>query len=98
MPPSRTQPRRINYGFAHPEQASKFHLSRQWKDGEKGTVLYQQVQRMKRAYCLSNINQVLYKYMDDKNTIKLPDGTCLSTSTDVEMEAAEVQAAIIGTK
>ena len=68
------------------------------KTGEKGTALYQQVQKLKRAYAFSNINQVLYKYMDDKNTIKLPDGTCLSTSTDVEMEAAVVQAAIIGTK
>lgn len=51
------------------------------KNGEKGTALYQQVQRMKRAYDFSNINQVLYKYMDDKGNIKLPDGTGSTTTT-----------------
>lgn len=51
------------------------------KNGEKGTALYQQVQRMKRAYRLPNINQVLYKYMDNKNTIKLPDGTGSTITT-----------------
>ena len=49
------------------------------KNGEKGTALYQQAQKLKRAYALSNVNQVLYKYMDDKNVIKLPDGTGSST-------------------
>ena len=51
------------------------------KNGEKGTALYQQAQKLKRAYAFSNVNQVLYKYMDDKNVIKLPDATTGSTTT-----------------
>ena len=46
------------------------------------TALYQQAQKLKRAYAFSNVNQVLYKYMDDKNVIKLPDATTgFSTTT-----------------
>ena len=44
-------------------------------NGTKGTALYQQVQKMKRAMCLSNINQVLYRHMDESNEIHLPDGS-----------------------
>ena len=40
--------------------------------GEKGTADYQMVQRMKRQMGLSNINQVLHKYMDENNVIRLP--------------------------
>ena len=36
---------------------------------------------MKRAYAFSNINQVLYKHMDDKGNIKLSDGTGSTTTT-----------------
>lgn len=42
-------------------------------NGEKGTEAYQYALRLKKAYRLSNINQVLFKHMDDKNTITLPD-------------------------
>lgn len=42
--------------------------------GEKGTADYQLVQRMKRQMGLSNINQVLHKYMDEDNIIRLPHG------------------------
>ena len=42
--------------------------------GEKGTADYQLVQRMKRQMGLSNINQVLYKYMGEDNIIRLPHG------------------------
>ena len=45
------------------------------KNGPKGTADYQLAQRLKRAYAMSNINQVLYKYMDDKGIIKLPVAT-----------------------
>lgn len=44
------------------------------KNGEKGTASYQSAQRLKRAHAFSNVNQVLYKYMDEKGNIKLPDG------------------------
>ena len=44
------------------------------KNGEKGTASYQSAQRLKRALAFSNVNQVLYKYMDEKGNIKLPDG------------------------
>ena len=44
------------------------------KNGEKGTASYQSAQRLKRAFAFSNVNQVLYKYMDEKGNIKLPDG------------------------
>lgn len=43
------------------------------KNGIKGTAYYQLVQKMKRAYAFSNINQVLYKYMDEQGNIKLPN-------------------------
>ena len=43
-------------------------------NGEKGTAEYQMVQRMKRQMTLSNINQVLHKYMDENNVIRLPHG------------------------
>ena len=42
--------------------------------GEKGTADYQLVQRMKRQMDLSNINQVLHKYMGEDNIIRLPHG------------------------
>ena len=42
--------------------------------GEKGTADYQLVQRMKRQMGLSNINQVLHKYMGEDNVIRLPHG------------------------
>ena len=41
-------------------------------NGVKGTEAYQQVQKLKHVYNFSNITQVLYKYMDDKNVITLP--------------------------
>ena len=48
-------------------------------NGSKGTALYQQVQKMKRAMCLSNVNQVLYKYLNEENNIVLPEGAGAST-------------------
>ena len=50
------------------------------KNGPKGTTDYQLVQKLKRAFAFSNINQVLYKYMDDKCVIKLPHATGTSPS------------------
>ena len=43
------------------------------KNGIKGTADYQLGQKMKRAYAFSNINQELYKYMDEQGNIKLPN-------------------------
>lgn len=51
------------------------------KNGEKGTASYQSAQRLKRALAFSNVNQVLYKYMDEKGNIKLPDGIASPGST-----------------
>ena len=42
-------------------------------NGPKGTEAYQHVQRMKRQMRLSLINQVLLKYMDSDNVIRLPE-------------------------
>ena len=50
------------------------------KNGEKGTASYQSAQRLKRALAFSNVNQVLYKYMDEKGNIKLPDGIASPSS------------------
>ena len=41
-------------------------------NGPKGTELYQYAQKLKLQYELSNITQVLYKYMDENNVINLP--------------------------
>lgn len=41
-------------------------------NGDKGTTIYQQVQKWKRTLGLSSVSQVLYKYLDDKNEIHLP--------------------------
>ncbi len=48
--------------------------------GEKGTALYQQALKLKRSFALSNVNQVIYKYMDDQGNIKLPSASSDSTS------------------
>ncbi len=48
--------------------------------GEKGTALYQQALKLKRSFALSNVNQVIYKYMDDQGNIKLPSASSASTS------------------
>lgn len=45
------------------------------KNGPKGTAEYQKVQKLKRAFALSNVNQVLFKYMDENGGIHLPDGS-----------------------
>ena len=50
-------------------------------NGEKGTEAYQYVQKLKRQYHLSNIIQVLYKYMDESNVINLPESANDSTDT-----------------
>ena len=42
-------------------------------NGPKGTEAYQLVQRLKRKLGLSLINQVLLKYMDEDNVIRLPE-------------------------
>ena len=54
------------------------------ENGEKGTEAYQYAQKLKRAYAMSNINQVLLKHMDDKYVITLPAGAGSSNqpSTD----------------
>lgn len=41
-------------------------------NGPKGTEAYQHVQQLKRQLGLSLINQVLLKYMDENNVIRLP--------------------------
>lgn len=41
-------------------------------NGDKGTEAYQYVQKLKRQYTMSNITQVLYKYLDEDNVIQLP--------------------------
>ncbi len=51
-------------------------------NGEKGTELYQMVQKLKRSYHLSNVNQVLYKHMDDEGNIKLPDSVSSDSTSD----------------
>ena len=42
-------------------------------NGPNGTEAYQHVQRLKRKLRLSLINQVLLKYMDEDNVIRLPE-------------------------
>jgi hypothetical protein len=49
-------------------------------NGEKGTAIYQQVQKWKRTLGLSSVAQVLYKYLDDKNELHLP--TIVEEGTD----------------
>ena len=43
------------------------------KNGIKGTPLYQYALKLKRTFAFSNVNQVLFKYMDEEFNIKLPD-------------------------
>lgn len=49
------------------------------KNGLKGTADYQRVQKLRRAFDFSNINQVIYKYMDDEGNIKLLESTTTTT-------------------
>ena len=41
-------------------------------NGEKGTEAYQLAQRIKRQLALSNVRQVVCKYMDEDGNVKLP--------------------------
>ena len=41
-------------------------------NGEMGTEAYQLAQRIKRQLALSNVRQVVCKYMDEEGTVKLP--------------------------
>ncbi|MBQ7150394.1 MAG: hypothetical protein IJS06_05470 [Prevotella sp.] len=41
-------------------------------NGDKGTAAYQQAQRIKRQLALSNIRQVVCKYMDEDGKVELP--------------------------
>ena len=42
------------------------------QNGAKGTEAYQLAQKIKKALHLSNIVQVVHKYMDEENKVKLP--------------------------
>jgi hypothetical protein len=42
------------------------------QNGAKGTEEYQLAQKLKRQMTLSNITQVVFKYMDGDNVVKLP--------------------------
>ena len=42
-------------------------------NGEKGTEAYQLAQRIKRQLALSNVRQVVCKYMDEEGNVKLPE-------------------------
>ena len=42
------------------------------KNGAKGTEAYQLAQKLKKALHLSNIVQVVHKYMDEEGKVKLP--------------------------
>ena len=42
------------------------------KNGAKGTEEYQLAQKLKRQMTLSNVTQVVFKYMDGDNMVKLP--------------------------
>ena len=48
------------------------HRSFEKKDGTKGTEAYQLAQSIKKALHLSNVVQVVHKYMDEEGKIKLP--------------------------
>ena len=50
-------------------------------NGDKGTEAYQTAQRIKRQLCLSNVRQVILKYMDADGTVTLSDGTVTVTPT-----------------
>jgi hypothetical protein len=42
------------------------------QNGAKGSEAYQLAQKLKRQMTLSNITQVVFKYMDGDNVVKLP--------------------------
>ena len=42
------------------------------ENGPKGTLLYQQAQKLKRTFRLSHVTQVIYKYMNADNVVQLP--------------------------
>ena len=61
------------------------------KNGLKGSADYQRVQKLKRAFAFSNINQVIYKYMDDEGNIKLPESTAPTTKPDSGVGGGEME-------
>ena len=42
------------------------------KNGAKGTEAYQLAQKLKKTMHFSCISQVIYKYLDEENKVKLP--------------------------
>lgn len=52
----------------------------------------QRVQKQTRAFAFSNINQGIYKYMDDKGNIKLPESTTPTTKPGSGVGGGEVDA------
>ena len=44
-----------------------------------GTDIYRKAQALKRSLQLSNVRQVIYKYMDADGTVTLPDGSVTVT-------------------
>ena len=48
-------------------------------NGTKGTEAYQTAQRIKHQLHLSNVRQVILKYMDADGTVTLPDGSVTTT-------------------
>ena len=48
-------------------------------NGDRGTEASQTAQRIKRQLCLSNVRQVILKYMDTDGTVTLPDGSVTVT-------------------
>ena len=61
------------------------------KNGLKGSADYQRVQKLKRAFAFSNINQVIYKYMYDEGNIKLPESTAPTTKPDSGVGGGEME-------
>ena len=43
-------------------------------NGMKGTAAYQWAQKAKRSMGLSNVSQVIHKYLDEENNVVLPEG------------------------
>ncbi|MGM9699032.1 MAG: hypothetical protein ACI3Y0_10375 [Prevotella sp.] len=44
------------------------------ENGMKGTAAYQWAMKMKKSMALSTVSQVVYKYLDEENNVKLPEG------------------------
>ena len=54
------------------------------ENGDRGTAAYQKALSLKKQMRLSNVRQVVIKYMDEEGNVSLPSGSAVSGGTEAD--------------